>query len=73
MLAHPGERTCWWQIGQASHGVFTDFAVIAPELEAAGLMTPAGRIQLIGAMSPVQSVPLVRDYVVSFFTASLSR
>ncbi|MFF4601917.1 alpha/beta hydrolase family protein [Streptomyces sp. NPDC001339] len=59
------------QIANATHGVFTDFASMAPQLQAAGLMTPDNRNKLVGAITPEKSVPLVRGYVRSFFARHL--
>ncbi|WP_345387793.1 alpha/beta hydrolase [Amycolatopsis samaneae] len=73
MLARSPERTCRRQLGDATHWVFTDFGAVAPQLEAAGLMTGAQRKSLIGAISPAKSVPAVRDGVVAFFTRTLRR
>jgi dienelactone hydrolase len=71
MLAHPGARTRWRQIDDAAHWVFTDYAAIVPELQADGLMTTGGRTEMIGAIDPATSVPLVRDDVHSFFIRHL--
>ncbi|MEU1628142.1 alpha/beta hydrolase [Streptomyces sp. NPDC020096] len=68
MLGHPRGRTRRRQLDNAAHWVFTDFAVMAPQLQAAGLMTAANRTELIGALAPAKSVPAVRGYVRSFFT-----
>jgi dienelactone hydrolase len=67
LLAHPGERISRRQIDNAMHWVFTDYATLAPELQTAGLMTADGRNQLVGAIRPARSVPLLRGYAVTFF------
>jgi dienelactone hydrolase len=72
MLAHPGDRAAWRQLDHAQHWVFTDYAVIAPQLQAAGLMTAADRAALVGTIAPARSVPAVRAYVRSFFARHLS-
>ncbi|MFI2211246.1 hypothetical protein [Streptomyces sp. NPDC020141] len=51
----------------AGHGVFTDCAAMAPQLQAAGLMTAAARTATVGAIDPARSVPAVRDRARSFF------
>ncbi|MGY5127257.1 alpha/beta hydrolase family protein [Streptomyces nigrescens] len=71
MLAHPHGCTGRRQLDHTAHGVFTDYAAIAPQLQAAGLMTAAHRIKLVGAIDPAVSVPLVRHHVVSFFARHL--
>ncbi|MFE0023924.1 alpha/beta hydrolase family protein [Amycolatopsis sp. NPDC059021] len=73
MLARSPEWTCRRQLGNATHWVFTDFGAMAPQLEAAGLMTGAQRKSLIGAIGPAVSVPAVRDGVRSFFARNLRR
>lgn len=59
------------RIDNAGHGVFTDFAAMAPQLQKAGLMTADERRSLIGGLSPEESVPLVRRHVLSFFARHL--
>ncbi|BCK73771.1 lipase [Streptomyces libani subsp. rufus] len=71
MLAHRHGCTTRRQLDHAAHAVFNDYAVIAPQLQAAGLMSAAHRIDLVGAIDPAVSVPLVRHHVVSFFTRHL--
>ncbi|MEU4213266.1 alpha/beta hydrolase [Streptomyces sp. NPDC026206] len=71
LLAHPRGRTRRRRIDDAAHGVFTDFAALAPQLQAAGLMTAEDRIRLVGAIEPARSVPLVRHHVLSFFAGHL--
>ncbi|MEJ8654381.1 hypothetical protein WKI65_41695 [Streptomyces sp. MS1.AVA.3] len=51
--------------------MFTDYATIAPQLQSAGLMTAANRNQLVGAIDPAVSVPLLRGYLHSFFARQL--
>jgi hypothetical protein len=36
--------SCWRQIDNATHWVFTDFAAMAPQLQAAGLMNARDRV-----------------------------
>lgn len=71
MLAHPRGHTHRRQLAPATHGVFTDHAAFAPQLQAAGLLTVAGRNSLVGAIDPAVSVPLVRSEVRSFFARYL--
>lgn len=54
-------------LGDASHWALTDFASMAPQLQAAGLMTNEGRDTFVGAIDPAVSVPTVRARVVAFF------
>ncbi|WP_297548740.1 hypothetical protein [Amycolatopsis sp.] len=63
MPTHQHGRTSWPQLNVAAHHVFTDFGADATDLEAAGLMTHASRVSLVGAIEPVRSVPTVRDYL----------
>lgn len=67
MLANPQGCTRRRQLNDATHWVFTDYAAMAPQLQAAGLMTAADRIELVGAIDPEESVPAVRKHVLSFF------
>lgn len=66
-LAHPGGRVRRRQLDDADHWVFTDYASLVPRLHAAGLMTTADRVRLVGANEPRTSVPAVRRQVRSFF------
>ncbi|MFE4017241.1 alpha/beta hydrolase family protein [Streptomyces sp. NPDC059101] len=59
------------QLDDAAHGVFTDYASMVPQLQSAGLVTADNRKELIGAIAPEKSVPLVRGYVRSFFARHL--
>ncbi|WP_018348879.1 hypothetical protein [Longispora albida] len=58
-------------VASATHWVFSDFATIAPQLQAAGLMTAEQRKSLIGAVEPPVSVPAIRDTVAGFFSGRL--
>ncbi|TJZ46251.1 alpha/beta hydrolase [Streptomyces piniterrae] len=71
MLAHPGGRTRRTQLDSAAHWVFTDYAAMAPQLQAAGLMTADDRNRLVGAIDPAESVPRVRHDLRSFFDRQL--
>ncbi|WP_433854443.1 hypothetical protein [Streptomyces kronopolitis] len=71
VLAHRRGHTRRRRLAHATHGVFTDYAAFAPQLQAAGLMTAAGRNSLVGAIDPAVSVPLVRGEVHSFFARQL--
>ncbi|ADB34127.1 Platelet-activating factor acetylhydrolase plasma/intracellular isoform II [Kribbella flavida DSM 17836] len=70
MLAHDGpvRRV---ELRQSRHWVFTDYAAFAPQLVAAGLMTPAERTSLIG--DHPRAIPVVRAVVRRFFQHSLAR
>ncbi|WP_190120907.1 alpha/beta hydrolase [Streptomyces inusitatus] len=72
MLAHPDGRTRRRRIDDAQHWVFTDYAAMAPQFQSAGLMSAADRNKLVGAITPAESVPGVRDRVRSFFSRHLS-
>ncbi|WP_411144418.1 alpha/beta hydrolase [Streptomyces sp. x-80] len=73
MLAHPRGHTRRRQLDHATHWVFTDYAVIAPQLQAAGLIPAAARNNLVGTISPAVSVPTVRHHVHTFFARHLPR
>ncbi|MEV0676411.1 hypothetical protein AB0I60_07780 [Actinosynnema sp. NPDC050436] len=51
----------------STHWVLTDFAAMAPQFQAAGLMTGADRDRLVGAIEPHRAVPRVRAVVAAFF------
>ncbi|MEV6840541.1 hypothetical protein AB0N17_39700 [Streptomyces sp. NPDC051133] len=72
MLDHPNRRTRRRQIDDAMHWVISDFAAMVPQLQADGLMTVEGRDRMVGALDPACSIPMVRDYVLTFFERSLS-
>ncbi|MFG1910071.1 alpha/beta hydrolase [Kribbella sp. NPDC048928] len=57
------------QVSEANHWIWTDYAAFAPQLESAGLMTPAQRAKLVGATRC--GVPVVRRLVREFFQRSL--
>jgi predicted dienelactone hydrolase len=71
MLAHSQGCTRRRQLDNAAHWVFTDYGAIAPQLQAGGLMTADNRIKLVGAIDPATSLPMVRNYVLSFFARHL--
>jgi dienelactone hydrolase len=58
-------------IADTNHWALTDFATIAPQLHAAGLMDDTELSSLVGTLHPATSVPLVRRHVVSFFDRHL--
>ncbi|MFG2297997.1 alpha/beta hydrolase [Streptomyces sp. NPDC048603] len=60
------------RIAGAGHWIFTDYAAMLPQLQAAGLMTAATRNRLIGALAPTVSVAQVRRTVRGFFARHLS-
>ncbi|MFI1938434.1 alpha/beta hydrolase [Streptomyces purpureus] len=59
------------RLNGADHWVFTDYAAFAPQLQAAGLMTPAERAGFVGPIAPSRSIPWVRTVVRSFFRTAL--
>lgn len=71
LLAHPRGCARRERIRDAAHWVFTDYAALAPQLQAAGLMPAADRNALVGAASPAVAVPEVRRRVRSFFARHL--
>lgn len=72
MLAH-GPRTRHYEIADATHWVFTDFAPMSAQFADARLMTEEDRVKLVGEIPAARSVPLVRDLVGSFFHRTLRR
>ncbi|MCQ8768376.1 alpha/beta hydrolase family protein [Streptomyces telluris] len=71
VLARSAGRAHRRRLDGAAHGVFTDYAALAPQLQAAGLMTAAARASLTGPADPARSVPAVRHHVLSFFARHL--
>ncbi|MFI9049209.1 alpha/beta hydrolase family protein [Streptomyces sp. NPDC053427] len=71
LLAHSRGRAQRRRIDNAAHWVFSDYAALAPRLQAAGLMTAHDRNALVGAVDPATSVPTVRASVHSFFARHL--
>ncbi|MGW1345215.1 alpha/beta hydrolase [Kribbella sp. NPDC002412] len=68
LLAHGGpvRRV---ELGDANHWVFTDYAALTPQLQAAGLVTPSARARLIGSTSC--GISAVRKLVQGFFDRAL--
>jgi hypothetical protein len=66
MLAHPRHHTTRRRIADANHWVFTDFAPMAAQLEADGLMTAADRDALTGTVNPRVAVPGIRGVLRGF-------
>ncbi|MEV5976948.1 alpha/beta hydrolase [Streptomyces sp. NPDC052114] len=58
-------------VDDAAHWVFTDYAAMAPQLQAAGLMPAADRLALVGGIGPDVAVPTVRHHVRAFFARHL--
>ncbi|MGW5940266.1 alpha/beta hydrolase family protein [Streptomyces celluloflavus] len=73
LLAHQRGHTRRRQLADAAHWVFTDYAAMAPQLQAAGLMTADSRAELVGAIDPACSVPAVRHHIRTFFDRHLPR
>jgi Prolyl oligopeptidase family len=71
MLAHPGHHTTRRQIAEANHWVFTDFAPMAAQLHADGLMTAADRDALTGTINPRVAVPEIRGLLRGFLDRAL--
>ncbi|MFF8833463.1 alpha/beta fold hydrolase [Streptomyces sp. NPDC015131] len=72
LLAHGGP-VARRQLGSTSHWVFTDYAALVPQFQTAGLMTAAGRAEMVGPADPGVTVPAVRALVRSFFARHLPR
>ncbi|MCX4981164.1 hypothetical protein [Streptomyces sp. NBC_00572] len=70
LLAHGGP-VARRQLAGSDHWVFTDYAALVPQLQAAGLTTAAGRAEMVGTVDPRVSVPAVRGLVRSFFARHL--
>ncbi|WP_199788195.1 MULTISPECIES: alpha/beta hydrolase [unclassified Streptomyces] len=71
--ARSGGRVRQREVARGAHWVFTDYAAMAPQLAAAGLMSVADRRALVGPISPAESLPLVRSWVRSFFARHLPK
>lgn len=69
LLAHGCARQ--HVIANANHWALTDFAAMAPQLHAAGLMTDTGLSTMVGDLDPSTSVPTVRRHIISFFDRHL--
>ncbi|MFE5629705.1 alpha/beta hydrolase family protein [Streptomyces sp. NPDC056463] len=67
VLARSGGRVRRRQLDDAAHGVFTDYAALVPQLQAAGLVTAADRVRLVGAIGAREAVRAVRHEVRGFF------
>ncbi len=70
LLAHGGPVSRW-QLDDAHHWVFTDYAALVPQLHKAGLMTASGRAAMTGLAAPRVTVPAVRNLLRAFFTRHL--
>ncbi|MBO1414799.1 alpha/beta hydrolase [Streptomyces sp. FH025] len=60
------------RVADANHWIFTDYAAMLPQLQAAGLMTAAERNMLIGTANPTASVPKIRHTIRRFFARHLA-
>ncbi|WEV27863.1 alpha/beta hydrolase [Streptomyces sp. 71268] len=70
-VARSRGHATWRQIAGATHATLTDYAALAPRLQAAGLITAEARAALVGTIDPARSVPLLRHLVRAFFTRHL--
>ncbi|MEV4743694.1 alpha/beta hydrolase [Streptomyces sp. NPDC049555] len=59
------------EIRRAAHWVFTDYAAVVPQLQAAGLMSARDRAAMVGTGDPVTAVRTVRERVLAFFLSAL--
>jgi dienelactone hydrolase len=55
----------------ADHGIFSDYAHLVPQLQAAGLVTAEARAALVGAGDPAVATAVVRRGLRSFFARHL--
>ncbi|MGW3045843.1 alpha/beta hydrolase [Kitasatospora sp. NPDC001159] len=72
LLARSGRTVRRALVADADHWVFTDFAAVLPQLQAAGLITAERRNAVIGSVPPAVSVPEVRRTVRRFFARHLA-
>lgn len=72
VLARSGCHATRRQIEGANHWVFTDFAPMAAQLGADGLMTAADRNALVGAIPASSAVPEVRGLLRGFLDRALA-
>ncbi|WKU43538.1 alpha/beta hydrolase [Streptomyces sp. VNUA116] len=71
VLSHSRGRACRRQLDRAAHWVFTDYAALVPQLQAAGLVTAADCARMVGTADPAAAVPAVRHHLLSFFARHL--
>ncbi|MBT2445389.1 hypothetical protein J7E93_35985 [Streptomyces sp. ISL-36] len=69
--ARPGGLVRRRQLDDAAHWVFSDYAALVPQLQAAGLMTAAQRARLVGTIDPEVAVRAVRRQVRTFFSRNV--
>ncbi|MFC8272132.1 hypothetical protein ACFUJR_06220 [Streptomyces sp. NPDC057271] len=70
VLARSGARVRRRQLDDAAHAVFTDYAALVPQLQAAGLISAADRVRLVGAIGAIgawDAVRAVRHQLRGFF------
>ncbi|MFJ3787664.1 alpha/beta hydrolase [Kitasatospora sp. NPDC090091] len=60
------------RIADANHWIFTDYAAMVPQLQAAGLLTAQEREALTGAVDPTVAIPRIRRIVRGFFARHLA-
>ncbi|MEU3961297.1 alpha/beta hydrolase [Streptomyces buecherae] len=70
-VARSRGHATWRQMAGATHATLTDYAALAPQLQAAGLITAEARAELVGTIDPARSVPLLRHLVRTFFARHL--
>ncbi len=70
-VARSRGRATWRQLTGATHATLTDYAALAPQLQAAGLIIAEARAALVGTIDPARSVPLLRHRVRAFFARHL--
>ncbi|MFJ9829406.1 acetylhydrolase [Streptomyces sp. NPDC101160] len=66
----PGTRAL---LTGAGHWALTDYAALVPQLQSAGLVTPATRAALVGTADPAVTVAALRNRVGAFFAHRLPR
>lgn len=64
----PGSRAL---LTDADHWALTDYAALVPQLQSAGLVTPATRAALVGTADPAATVAALRRRVGAFFAHRL--
>ncbi|MET8546865.1 alpha/beta hydrolase [Kitasatospora sp. NPDC004799] len=60
------------RVPAVNHWAFTDYAAMVPQLQSAGLLTPAHRDTLVGPLPPTTALPLLHTTVRHFLTHHLT-